>query len=81
MASTKETPTIAFSVKNKSSADICKHLAQKGVFVANGHFLATELIINILRLGDIGGPERVSFAPYNTIAEVERLIEGLKEIL
>jgi len=76
-----KTPTIAFSVKNKNSADICKHLAQKGIFVANGHFLATELIINILRLGDIGGPVRVSLAPYNTMLEVERLVEGLKESL
>ena len=76
-----KTPTVAFSAKHKTSADICKYLAQKGVFVANGHFLATELIINVLKLGDIGGPVRVSFAPYNTMVEVERLVEGLKEIL
>lgn len=76
-----KTPTISFSIEGKNSADICKYLAQKGVFAANGHFLATELIINILRLEEIGGPVRVSFAPYNTMEEVERLIEAVKESL
>ncbi len=74
-----KTPTVSFTIQGISSEDICKALAKKGLFVANGHFLAFELIVNTLGLGN-DGVVRVSFAPYNTQEEVERLIQAIEEL-
>lgn len=76
----EKTPTIAFSVQDKSPMEVADYLGQIGIFVGNGHFYA-ETISDLLDLTKEGGWIRVGMAPYNTLQEVERLIQGVKDII
>jgi cysteine desulfurase family protein (TIGR01976 family) len=74
------TPTIAFTVDGKSSAEVSAYLAAKfGVFVSNGDFLASVVTE---RLGVAEeGLVRAGCACYTTMEEVDRLIAGVESML
>ena len=57
---------------------VAKYLGKKGIFVWAGHFYAAKLVEK-LGLSDTGGLIRVGIAPYNTQAELDRLLEALKD--
>ncbi|MDX2057270.1 MAG: cysteine desulfurase-like protein [Gemmatimonadales bacterium] len=72
------TPTIGFVVEGVPSSSVARGLAERGLFVSHGDFYAATVIE---RLGL--GPEglvRAGAACYTNDAEVERLIEGVREI-
>jgi cysteine desulfurase family protein (TIGR01976 family) len=72
------TPTVAFTVCGVASSHVATRLAERGVFVSHGDFYAATVVE---RLGL--GPEglvRAGCACYTTAEEVERLIEGVREI-
>src|SRR5437588_5810119 len=72
------TPTVSFTVRGVASTDVARRLASRGLFLSHGDFYAATVVE---RLGL--GPEglvRAGCACYTTREEVERLIEGVREI-
>ncbi len=74
----RRTPTETFTVDGHASDEISIALAERGVSAPASNFYALE-VSRHLGLGDEGGV-RVGLAPYTTIEEIDRLIEGLREI-
>jgi cysteine desulfurase family protein (TIGR01976 family) len=72
----RKTPTIAFRIEARTPREFCEHMAEKGFFVADGHFYASTLAEK-LGIRDKGGWIRAGLAPYNTEEEVEGFIESL----
>lgn len=76
-----KTPTVAFTVKGITPADFCIRMCEDySIFTADGHFYALRLAEK-LGILDSGAFIRVGMAPYNTMEEVERFIEGTKAII
>ena len=71
------TPTVAFTVARKPADQVARGLADRGVFVSSGDFYATTVVG---RLGLTGGLVRAGCACYTTEEEVERLIEGVRDL-
>lgn len=74
----KRTPTIYFNLEGVAGAQVYKHLAKLKVNAPAGNFYALE-VSRALGLGDLGAV-RAGLAPYSTINDVTRLIEGLREL-
>ena len=72
------TPTETFTIDGHASADISAHLAARGVNAPAGNFYALE-VSRWLGLGDAGGV-RVGLAPYTNDDDVDRLIDGLRDL-
>jgi cysteine desulfurase family protein (TIGR01976 family) len=73
------TPTVAFAVAGRPSREVAEKLASRGVFVSNGDFYAATVI---RRLGhEADGLVRAGCAAYTTSDEVDRLIDGVQEIV
>ena len=72
------TPTVAFTVRGLSSTEVARQLAERAVFVSNGDFYATTLVDRLGQAKD--GMVRAGCACYTTREEVDRLIEGVREI-
>lgn len=71
------TPTVAFTVAGRSTGEVARHLANRGVFVSSGDFYATTLV---QRLGLTDGMVRAGCGCYTTEEEVDRLIEGVSDL-
>jgi len=72
------TPTVGFVVKGRTSEEVADALAARAVFASNGDFYATTVV---RRLGhEKGGLVRAGCACYTTAAEVDRLVDGVREI-
>ncbi|HET6893092.1 MAG TPA: cysteine desulfurase-like protein [Pyrinomonadaceae bacterium] len=72
------TPTIAFTVRGVSSTDVARRLASKGLFLSHGDFYAATVIE---RLGlEPEGLVRAGCACYTSVEEIDRLIEGIREV-
>jgi cysteine desulfurase family protein (TIGR01976 family) len=72
------TPTLSFTIENCTSTDAARRLAAKGLFLSHGDFYAYTIV---QRLGL--APEgliRAGCACYTTEEEIDRLIEGVREI-
>jgi cysteine desulfurase family protein (TIGR01976 family) len=73
------TSTVSFAVRGRSSEDLARHLAARGVFASNGDFYATTVV---RRLGlPEDGLLRIGCAAYTTDAEVARVIDGVAEFV
>jgi len=72
-------PTVSFTHPSKTASEIGRALAEKGVFVWAGNFYALELT-EALGL-EPEGVLRAGVLHYNTMAEVERFVECVGEIL
>jgi cysteine desulfurase family protein (TIGR01976 family) len=75
---TPRTPTVAFTLAGHSTDDVARHLARRGVFVSNGDFYAATVDERLGRGAD--GFVRAGAACYTTADEVDRLVEGVKEL-
>lgn len=74
-----KTPTIAFQIKGMKSKLVCHHLMQKyALHLEYGNFYAMTLVEKLT--GDTDGLVRAGIAPYNTIEEIDRLIQAVKEL-
>ena len=72
------TPTVAFNVRDISSTEVAQRLAKRGLFLSNGDFYAMTVVE---RLGQaVDGVVRAGCACYTTRDEVQRLIEGVREM-
>jgi cysteine desulfurase family protein (TIGR01976 family) len=74
---TPRTPTVAFTLHGYAPDEVARHLAHRGVFVSSGDFYASTVVE---RLGLTGGLVRAGCACYTTSEEVDRLVEGVKEL-
>ena len=72
------TSTVSFIYDGNTPSQVAKYLGSRGIFVWAGHFYAARLVER-LGLEDRGGLIRVGIAPYNTRAELDRLIHALKD--
>ncbi|CAE6350150.1 unnamed protein product [Rhizoctonia solani] len=81
---TVRAPTISFVVvgdKPMRSQDVVKKFDELGnVGIRYGHFYAHRLFVR-LGLNPDDGVVRISLVHYNTVAEAERLVKRLKEVL
>jgi cysteine desulfurase family protein (TIGR01976 family) len=73
------TPTVSFTVDNVASTDVARKLAARGLFLSHGDFYAAT-VVERLGLG-AEGLVRAGCACYTTSDEVDRLIEGVREIV
>jgi selenocysteine lyase/cysteine desulfurase len=71
------TPTVAFTVANRSSDSVARYLAERAVFLSCGDFYATTVV---QRLGQPDGLVRAGCACYTIMEEVERLIEAVRDL-
>jgi cysteine desulfurase family protein (TIGR01976 family) len=72
------TPTVAFVVRDRSSDEVARELVSRGLFLSNGDFYASTIVARLGHAGD--GVVRAGCACYTSEEEVERLIEGIREI-
>jgi selenocysteine lyase/cysteine desulfurase len=71
------TPTVGFTLAGHSSDSVAEALAEQGVFVSNGDFYAMTLVE---RLGVTDGLVRAGCACYTTLEEIERLLNGVRQL-
>lgn len=69
-------PIIAFCIEGFRSRDVVSHLEKHHIAARHGHFHARRLLER-LGIDTDDGVVRVSFAHYNSMADVERLISAL----
>jgi cysteine desulfurase family protein (TIGR01976 family) len=67
-------PTVSFTLAGHHPADVARRLASENIYVWDGDYYAVE-VIHRLGLADSGGMVRVGAAHYNTIEELDRLLD------
>ncbi len=72
------TPTVSFTVDGRTSDDVARRLAERGLFVSHGDFYAPTVIERLGVAAD--GLVRIGSACYTTEDEVDRLIEAVREL-
>jgi cysteine desulfurase family protein (TIGR01976 family) len=70
-------PTFAFTVDGLSSAEVASRLGERGFAVWHGNYYALEIM---KRLGLEDGAVRVGLVHYNTVDEVDRLMDELARL-
>jgi cysteine desulfurase family protein (TIGR01976 family) len=75
----RRTPTAALTVDGIASHAVASALGDEGIAVWDGDFYATGLIER-LGFADTGGVVRIGLTHYNTVAEVDRLLDALGRI-
>ncbi len=72
-------PTFTFSIAGHDAPDVAKALAERNIFCWAGYFYAWEPA-TVLGLREGPGALRIGLSHYNDAAEVDALIEALREI-
>lgn len=75
----RRVPTVSFTLEGRPARRVAEELARRGVFVWDGNMYAVELVER-LGLAERGGFVRIGLVHYNTAAEVDRLLEALRDI-
>lgn len=79
--SVPKTPTIAFRVDGITPREFCIRMCEEhSVFIAEGDFYAKTLAEK-LGIRESGSFIRAGMAPYNNIEEVNRFLDGVRQIL
>jgi cysteine desulfurase family protein (TIGR01976 family) len=72
------TPTVSFTLKGHPSLAVAEFLAERGVFASNGDFYSLTVVERLGLIDD--GLLRAGCACYTTDEEVERLLDGVREL-
>ena len=72
-------PTVSFTMPGRHPQEIAAFLGARGINVWDGDYYAYELIRS-LGLAEAGGMVRVGLVHYNTLSEIERLVDALGEL-
>src|SRR6266567_1623024 len=72
-------PTIACNIEGYSPRELAERLASQGIFAWDGNYYALG-IMERLGLESKGGALRLGMAHYNTINEIDRVLECLEQI-
>ena len=71
------TPTVSFTIGAVSAEEVCKRLAEVGIFASHGDFYASTAVE---RLGcSRDGLVRIGCACYSTGEEIDRLLESVRK--
>jgi len=73
-------PTFSFTLTGHHPRAIAEFLARRAISTWDGDFYAWELV-RALGLDDAGGLLRIGMVHYNTLEEVDRLIEALMDLI
>ncbi len=75
----ERTPTFAISLEGHTPEAVAAYLGEREFYVWDGHYYAIEVMD---RLGTLeqGGLVRIGFVHYNTLDEVDRLFDALREL-
>ena len=73
-------PTVSFTAAGRHPADIAAALAARGIFVWHGNYYALA-VTERLGLEEQGGMVRIGAVHYNTLDEIARLGDALRQIL
>lgn len=73
-------PTVSFTLEGRRPEEIAEKLAEQNIYVWNGHNYALA-IVERMGLLDAGGMIRVGPVHYNTLDEIERFREALRNIV
>ncbi len=76
----RRVPTVSFTHATAAPANIAEALAVKNIFVWSGHNYAVELA-KTLGIYDTGGAVRVGPVHYNSVAEIDELLDALPAVL
>lgn len=72
-------PTIACNIEGHSPRELAEQLASSGVFAWDGNYYALG-IMERLGLEEKGGALRLGMAHYNTLNEIDRVLECLEKV-
>lgn len=72
-------PTVSFRLEGKDPAKVADAMGNQGVYIWNGHNYALA-IVERMGLLEAGGMIRVGPVHYNTLDEIERFGEALKQV-
>ncbi len=72
-------PTFSFTMAGRHPQEVAAFLGSRGINVWDGDYYAYELVRS-LGLAEAGGMVRVGLVHYNTLAEIERLVDALGEL-
>jgi cysteine desulfurase family protein (TIGR01976 family) len=73
------TPTVSFTIAGQTTAEVCKQLAEHGLFASHGNFYAATAVERLGQAHD--GLVRIGCACYTTEEEVTRLIDAVAKIV
>lgn len=73
-------PTVVFEIEGRRPADVNRVLAEQGMFAWDGNYYAVE-VMQTLGFEESGGLLRIGLAHYNTVQEVDLLVEALRRIV
>ena len=76
----RRVPTISFTAQGHDPAAVAAHVDGARIGIRHGDFYARRLI-EALGLAEAGGIVRVSMVHYNTLQEVDALVERLDQVL
>jgi cysteine desulfurase family protein (TIGR01976 family) len=71
-------PTVAITKSGHHPRDMAESLGKANIFVWDGHYYAIE-VVNRLGLMDQGGMLRIGLGQYNTVEEVDALLNHLDQ--
>lgn len=75
-----KTPTVAFKVSGMDSKGVCHYLAEHySLHLEYGDFYA-QTLVERLEATEQGGLVRAGISPYNTLEEIDRLIEAIHHL-
>lgn len=75
-----KTPTIAFKVDGMNAKGVCHYLAEHySLHLEHGDFYA-QTLVERLDAVEKGGLVRAGISPYNTVEEIDRLIEAIEHL-
>ncbi len=75
---TPRTPTLSFTLRGRSTTDVARSLAARGLFVSNGDFYATTIVERLGLVPD--GLVRVGCSCYTSEEEVGRLVDAVSVV-
>jgi cysteine desulfurase family protein (TIGR01976 family) len=75
----ERTPTFAVRVGERPPRETAKSLAERGIYVWDGHYYAIELY-DRLALLEAGGAVRIGFCHYHSVDEVDRVLQALADL-
>jgi cysteine desulfurase family protein (TIGR01976 family) len=79
-AMNRRVPTVSFTVDGVHPDAIAEQLAAHNMFVWSGHYYAVE-VAKSLGLYDAGGTVRIGPVHYNSIAEIDQVLNALDDML
>ncbi len=76
----RRVPTVSFTHQSKQPDAIAKALAQQNIFVWSGYNYAHE-VAKTLDIFDTGGAVRIGPVHYNSLAEIDEVLQALQSIV